>query len=197
MKLTKLACPLVLGLVVTVAASGCRKNPGYVTRIPGQFTELPKDQENRNPIQPAPPVIDTNLPPQVEHPQENPELRKNWPRDAEILKSDTVHFAFDSSAVRPAERPKVAAVADYLKSNPKNALEIDGHCDERGTEEYNRALGERRALALREELVRLGIDPLRIDTVTYGKDRPLDTGHNEAAWKQNRRGEFLVEVAPK
>jgi peptidoglycan-associated lipoprotein len=75
-------------------------------------------------------------------------------------------------------------------------VEVDGHCDERGTEEYNRALGERRALALREELISLGVDPNRIDTVSYGKDRPAETGHDEAAWRKNRRGEFLLETPP-
>ena len=84
-----------------------------------------------------------------------------------------------------------------MKANAQDALEIDGHCDERGTEEYNRSLGERRALALREELLRLGIDPMRIDTVSFGKDKPVDPGHDEAAWKLNRRGEFLLEVHPK
>ena len=74
---------------------------------------------------------------------------------------------------------------------------MDGHCDERGTEEYNRSLGERRALALREQLVGLGIDPALIDTVSYGKDRPVAPGHDESAWKQNRRGEFLLEEHPK
>ncbi len=199
MKLTKVAYLVVLGLVVTLAASGCRKNPGYVTRIPGQRTALPRYEEPAKPIEPPPPppIVKETPPVQEEHPQVSPEQRKDWPRDPDILKSDTVHFAFDSSAVRPSEKPKVTAVAEYLKANPKNALEVDGHCDERGTEEYNRALGERRALALREELVRMGIDPLRIDTVTYGKDRPIDPGHNEAAWAKNRRGEFLVEIAPK
>src|SRR5690348_12241425 len=68
-----------------------------------------------------------------------------WPEDASTFKSDTVHFAFDSSVIAPEEKSKVANVADYLKANAANAVKIEGHCDERGTEEYNRALGERRA----------------------------------------------------
>ena len=75
-------------------------------------------------------------------------------------------------------------------------MKIEGHCDERGTEEYNRALGERRALALREELARLGIDPGRVDTISYGKDRPVDTGRDESAHRKNRRGEFVVLTPP-
>ena len=75
-------------------------------------------------------------------------------------------------------------------------LLIEGHCDERGTEEYNRSLGECRALALRELLVAAGISPDRVHTVSFGKDKPADTGHSESAWGKNRRGEFIL-VLPK
>jgi len=126
----------------------------------------------------------------------DPNLRKDWPRDREMFKSDTAHFDLDSAVVKSADKPKVAAVADYLKSNTRDAVEIEGHCDERGTEEYNRALGERRAIALRAELVNLGVDPGRIDTISFGKDRPADPGHDESSWKQNRRGEFILEKHP-
>jgi peptidoglycan-associated lipoprotein len=132
----------------------------------------------------------------TEHPLPDPNERKDWPRDREVFKAYTAHFDFDSSVVKAADKPNVAAVADYLKSNAHDAVEIEGHCDERGTEEYNRSLGERRALALRESLIALGIDPGKIDTISYGKDRPVDPGHDEAAWKQNRRGEFILEKHP-
>jgi peptidoglycan-associated lipoprotein len=114
-----------------------------------------------------------------------------------MFKSDTVHFAFDSSVIRPEENSKVANVANYLKANSANAVKVEGHCDERGTEEYNRALGERRALALREMLVGLGIEPDRVDTLSYGKDRPEDPGHDESAWRVNRRGVFVLLSPPK
>ncbi len=71
-------------------------------------------------------------------------------------------------------------------------LIIEGNCDERGTEEYNRSLGERRALALREALSNAGIDPQRIRTISYGKDKPADPGHDESAWAKNRRGDFVL-----
>ena len=73
---------------------------------------------------------------------------------------------------------------------------VEGHCDERGTEEYNRSLGERRALALRELLVAAGVSADRVHTLSFGKDKPVETGHNEAAWSKNRRGEFIL-VLPK
>ena len=116
--------------------------------------------------------------------------------DREAFKADTVYFDFDKSAVKPSEAPKIETVVDYLKKNPNDALLIEGHCDERGTEEYNRALGERRALALRELAIKLGLDAERVRTLSYGEDRPADPGHNEAAWAKNRRGEF-VRLLPK
>jgi peptidoglycan-associated lipoprotein len=102
-----------------------------------------------------------------------------------------VYFDYDSSRIRPSEDPKLQAVAAYLKSNP-GKLVVEGHCDERGTAEFNRALGERRALAAREELVKDGADGSRITTISYGSDRPADMGHDEAAWAKNRRCEFSV-----
>jgi peptidoglycan-associated lipoprotein len=102
-----------------------------------------------------------------------------------------VYFDYDSARIKPSEESKLEAVAAYMKSNP-GKLVIEGHCDERGTAEYNRALGERRAIAAREELVKLGVDASRISTISYGKDRPIDLGHDEAAWGKNRRDEFVV-----
>jgi peptidoglycan-associated lipoprotein len=114
----------------------------------------------------------------------------------DILAAQTVYFDFDRSAVKKTEQGKVKAVADYLKKNAADKLLIEGHCDERGTEEYNRALGERRALALREYLARLGIGADRVRTLSFGEDRPAAQGQNEAAWSKNRRGEFIVLRKP-
>jgi peptidoglycan-associated lipoprotein len=100
-----------------------------------------------------------------------------------------VYFDYDSARIRPSEDSKLQAVAAYLKSNP-GKLVVEGYCDERGTAEFNRALGERRALAAREELVKQGADGSRITTISYGSDRPADMGHDEAAWAKNRRCEF-------
>ena len=102
-----------------------------------------------------------------------------------------VYFDYDSAKVRPNEVSKIETVAAQLKSGTSK-LVVEGHCDERGTAEYNRALGERRAQAVREELVRIGVSADRISTVSYGKDRPADMGHDEAAWAKNRRCEFII-----
>jgi peptidoglycan-associated lipoprotein len=93
--------------------------------------------------------------------------------------------------VQDNEQAHVAAVAQALGTDLNAKLVIQGHCDERGTEEYNRSLGERRALALRESLAKAGVDPMRIRTISFGKDQPEDPAHNEGAWSKNRRGVFI------
>ena len=75
-------------------------------------------------------------------------------------------------------------------------MAVEGHCDERGTEEYNRSLSERRALSIRERLVNLGVSASRVTTEAFGEDKPADLGHDEAAWSKNRRGEFILLVPP-
>ena len=102
-----------------------------------------------------------------------------------------VYFDYDSARVKPSEMSKLEAVANALKANTKKLI-IEGHTDERGTAEYNRALGERRAGSAREALIRLGIDTSRISTVSYGKEKPADPGHDEAAGAKNRRDEFVI-----
>ena len=102
-----------------------------------------------------------------------------------------VHFGFDSSAVAAGERGKLQAVADFCRSD-RNSIIIAGFTDERGTPEYNRGLGERRALTVREELIKLGVPPHRLQTVSFGAELPADSGSNESAWAKNRRAEFGV-----
>jgi peptidoglycan-associated lipoprotein len=116
----------------------------------------------------------------------------DYNQDRAALAANTVHFAFDSAVVKQGEESNIAAVATALGANVSDKLLIEGHCDERGTEEYNRALGERRALALREALAKAGVSPDRIRTISYGKDKPANPGHDESAWSQNRRGEFIL-----
>jgi peptidoglycan-associated lipoprotein len=103
-----------------------------------------------------------------------------------------VFFDFDKAEVRDDGRDALAKDAEWLKKYPTIRFRIEGHCDERGTREYNLALGERRANAAKEYLASLGIDASRIETVSYGKERPFDPGHDEGAWSKNRRAHFLV-----
>jgi peptidoglycan-associated lipoprotein len=201
MKLTKFAKLLVLGLVLTVAASACHKKPVGVTPLPGAKAGAPPEMAGGGVMKPTPFPVETGPTGQpitepTGHPSNLPGLHEGWIEDAQALKADAVYFDFDSSVIKTAEKPKVVAVADYLKANSANAVRVEGNCDERGTEEYNRALGERRALAVREELIRLGIPPTNVDTISYGKDKPVDPGHDESAWKKNRRDDFIVLTPP-
>jgi outer membrane protein OmpA-like peptidoglycan-associated protein len=194
MKLTRFTTLLVLGLVLTLAASACRKRPGEITHIPGRTPTQVKDVPDTSPVNPNATATGTNT---SGIPQPDPKQFENYTPNAEIFKANTAYFDFDSSVLKDSEKSKVGAVADYLKANKADALRIEGHCDERGTEEYNRSLGERRALALREDLVAQGVDAAHIITLTFGKDRPAAPGHDEAAWKMNRRGEFILLTPPK
>ena len=103
-----------------------------------------------------------------------------------------VLFAYDSAAINPSEQFKIQLAADYLKNTAGKAVIVEGHCDERGTNEYNRTLGERRAQAVRDALVNLGVDSSNIQTKSLGEDMPVDPGHDEAAWDKNRRAEFVI-----
>jgi peptidoglycan-associated lipoprotein len=101
-------------------------------------------------------------------------------------------FDYDKAELRADARDVLAANATWLKSHPTVAFTIEGHCDERGTAQYNLALGDRRANSAKEYLVSLGIDSGRIKTVSYGKERPFATQHDEEAWAKNRRAHFVV-----
>lgn len=104
-----------------------------------------------------------------------------------------VYFDFDQSGINAEMRPIVTSNANYMKDNPNTVIVIEGNCDERGTNEYNLALGERRAINVKEYMINLGIDPARIRTVSYGEERQLFMDQTELDWSQNRRADFIVE----
>lgn len=106
----------------------------------------------------------------------------------------TVNFDFDSSVIRSDARQVLDNNVYYLKENKSVEIQIEGHCDERGSIEYNMALGERRAMAIKKYLIASGISSSRITTVSFGKERPVAFGHDESSWAQNRRGNFVVTV---
>lgn len=103
----------------------------------------------------------------------------------------TVHFGYDKSSLDSSAKKDIAANADWMKKNPGVKVQIEGHCDNRGTIEYNVALGERRANAVKAYMVSLGVAADRLSTISYGKEKPLDTADNEAAWAKNRRANFV------
>lgn len=202
-------------VALAVAGSGCKKNPKNVTPIPRGGSSAPVAAvEPSGPIRTSP-AVPTNPPQRSGTLPSDPNagsqdltpkpldpnstgtplpdnLRYGRLEDRAMFAADTVYFEFDRSNVRSSETDKVKRVAEFLKGNPLHDLAVEGHCDERGTEEYNRALGERRALSVRESLVSLGISASRITTTSFGEDQPADPGHDDQAWTKNRRAEFII-----
>jgi peptidoglycan-associated lipoprotein len=107
-----------------------------------------------------------------------------------------VYFEFDRYELLETTRSALGELAQALRANPQLGLLLEGHADERGTPEYNLALGERRAQAVKDFLVAAGVDASRISTVSYGEERPLDPAHEEPAWALNRRVHFVVRPVP-
>jgi peptidoglycan-associated lipoprotein len=191
MKNMKLIYPLAFALVITLATTGCHNHkPMNPTPLPGPARSGIDDQNNQNTLPPGNTMNPDNSANGI--PVANADTFDNMTEDRAALAAYTVHFAYDSAAIKSSEQANLQSVASALSSDANAKLLIEGNCDERGTEEYNRSLGERRSLAAREALAKLGIDPSRVRTISYGKDKPSDTGHDEAAWKANRRDEFVL-----
>ena len=188
----KLIYPLAFALAITLATTGCHNHKvGKTTPLPGQ--PQPVVGEDKNPSTLPPPGNTMNPDNNVSGiPVANADTFDNMTEDRAALAAYTIHFAYDSAAIKSSEHVSLQSVASALSSDANAKLLIEGNCDERGTEEYNRSLGERRALAAREALAKLGIDPSRVRTISFGKDKPMDTGHDEAAWKANRRDDFVL-----
>jgi len=124
--------------------------------------------------------------------QTRPGPRPGSQEDLVANVGDRVFYDFDKSDLKPEARRTIERWAGWLKQYPNVTVTVEGHCDERGTREYNIALGERRAAAAKNYLVAQGIDARRVATISYGKERPAVVGSNEAAWSQNRRGVMVV-----
>jgi peptidoglycan-associated lipoprotein len=189
---------LTVALLLCAGAVGCKPKPKNPTPIPTGKMGVRADEDpfgpgKGRPIPPdQPPVTNQGINPGEVIPPTGGWDRDRFASDREAFAANTVYFDLDRATVKASEQSKIEAVAGYLRSNPAHAVEIEGHCDERGTEAYNLSLGERRALAIREYLVNLGIDPQRVHTISYGETHPVDLGHNESAWKKNRRGVFIL-----
>jgi len=196
MKINKLIHLVALTITLFLAA-GCHKGLQKTTPLPGWAQKPPGNDEGLKPIDSGIKTADTTaigkdgLVPMGSIPLNTWKVSADQP-----FKGDTVYFDFDKATIKSGETSKLDSIASRMKSMQGKALRIEGHCDERGTEEYNRSLGERRAQALREYLVRAGMDAQMIDTISYGEDRPAVPGHNEAAFSKNRRGEFVVLEPP-
>jgi peptidoglycan-associated lipoprotein len=190
-----------LSVALVAGVTGCKHRPPMTTPIPDDTGGPPKPAaSSANPdnggVASTPAPVTTDAIP-LSNGDYAPLFDGAHNEDHEKFKNDTIYFDFDSSTIKESEEAKLQDVATYFKDNKKvEGLIIEGNCDERGTEKYNLSLGERRALAAREYLANLGVDPHRLKTVTYGASKPVDPAHDESAWKQNRRDDFVL-VTPK
>lgn len=142
------------------------------------------------PVQTVEPVVQQAPPTPPPAPEAAPPPA---PRTVEVMPV-SIYFAFDSSELAPESLAALQALFGQARQRPDQDLRIEGNCDERGSEEYNVALGQRRADAAKKYLVDLGLDAGRITTVSYGKERPRSLGHDEAAWRENRRDDLMVKI---
>jgi peptidoglycan-associated lipoprotein len=190
----------VASLVLMLGATGCKRPEKGVTPISGRdAAPIDTGTTSNPPLGGMPGDGDDLTSTDLDNgmiPQAGLGTFEGYIMDPEAFAGQTIYFDFDSSVVKLSEIDKVNAVGDELKLRPMVKLLIDGHCDERGTEEYNRALGDRRALSTREVLVKYGIDRDRIRTRSWGEDMPADPGHDQAAWARNRRAEFIMLLPP-
>lgn len=147
----------------------------------------------------VPEPVPQEVPPEPDMTEED-RVQPELPGDVEELNQylrdqgliGDVYFDFDKSELRAEATEQLARNADWLREHPDYAVTLEGHCDERGTNEYNLALGERRANAAKSYLVSLGIDGGRLTTISYGEERPVCTQSTEACWQRNRRAHFVV-----
>ena len=175
---------LVMSLIcLALLLTGCPKRP----MVPQVAAPAPTPPAAATAPAPAPlPPAATPVPAPTPPPAAADEYKPN-----PALK--TVYFDFDKSGIRPAGAKILDASVGWLKTNPDQLVLIEGHCDERGTNEYNLALGERRAKAALGYLVSKGIDAERVTIVSFGKEKPVCSEHTEACWSRNRRDDFLTK----
>jgi peptidoglycan-associated lipoprotein len=180
---------IVLMVTLTVVAACAKKKPAPVSSAaPPPAVSAPAPAPGAPPP-PAPTrVEESTVAPIAEDTIGNRSL-EDLNRDSPF---QPAYFALDSSELDDAGRVVVDANAAIMKRYPAWVVTIEGHCDERGTAEYNLALGERRAVAVKTYLVALGIAPDRLRTVSYGKEFPFDTAHSESGWSKNRRAHFVI-----
>lgn len=195
MKRTAILNLFIISLLL-VGATACKKRPTGITHIPGQKIGMqstaPTGPDSGGVFNPAfePDPATGSIP------FANQRSIDGRPQDRSKFANNTVYFELDSFSVKASEKAKIEEVAAYFKSNQEGDLLVEGHCDERGTEGYNLSLGDRRANALREYLVNLGVSAERVHIVSFGESRPAGSGGGEESWSKNRRGEFVfVEPA--
>ncbi|SVD59139.1 uncharacterized protein METZ01_LOCUS411993 [marine metagenome] len=186
---------LVLAALMAATSTGCKTKPKNITPIPGGNASVAGSgsllgRDSSGTVNGGGDVVTVDQSGNIG--LSDLDEFENMLMDRDALATQTVYFELDRSEIHPDDLDKVEAVAGILAQDAQNKVLIEGHCDERGTEEYNRALGERRALSVRDALSGLGVSADRVRTMSYGEDRPADPGLNDAAYSRNRRGEFVL-----
>jgi peptidoglycan-associated lipoprotein len=176
-------------VALTLLLAGCPKRPAMTAATAPPPVPPPAAAPPTPAPAPAPAPVPAPVAPPTAAPAP-PAPPKEY-RTNDALKP--IFFAFDKSNIRPDDAKVLDATAAYLKANPGQLVLIEGHCDERGTSEYNLALGERRAKSAMNYLVANGVEPGRITTISYGKERPVCSEHTEACWSRNRNDTFLTK----
>ncbi|HPW16927.1 MAG TPA: peptidoglycan-associated lipoprotein Pal [Candidatus Aminicenantes bacterium] len=171
---------LAVVLVFSLAVS-CKKKPKEVPPPPPQQQEQPVVEKVEAPVVREPRLTEEEM-----------FLQKSLDQINSEKPLGSVYFDYDRSLIRDDARPVLDANAAWMKKFRTVKVLVEGHCDERGTEEYNLALGEKRAKAAQDYLLSLGVASDRIKIISYGKSQPVNPGHDEAAWQMNRRAQFLV-----
>jgi peptidoglycan-associated lipoprotein len=191
-----IGCIVVLSFGALVSG-GCAKKDVVKTEEPVTAVQsVPPAQEYAKPIEeakPAPtPVVETPTK-EASIQQETPKEGMQGMQESQLQNElQKIYFNFDSADLSDDSRSKLAKNAELLAKQTSVKLRIEGNCDERGSDDYNMALGERRAKAARDYLVNLGVQPDRLTVISYGEEKPADAGHDEAAWEKNRRDEFVI-----
>jgi peptidoglycan-associated lipoprotein len=190
MRIRSASVAVLTGLVVASLALGAcaPKKPPVARPLPPPPPTTPEAPPPPAPVAPVAEKPVVTAPPVVEDPMATrsiDELNRDSPMRV-------AYFDYDSAELSAEARAALDANAAVLKKYPTWTVTIEGHCDERGTAEYNLALGERRAVAAQSYLVALGIPASRVKTVSYGKEFPFDPGHDESAWAKNRRAHFVI-----
>jgi peptidoglycan-associated lipoprotein len=162
------AALVILGVIALIGVGGCSKKPAPAPVVPPPATS----GDTSGATTPKPPATPATTPSPVR------------------LQIQDAFFDYDQSELKPEARAVLTQDAEYLMQNPKVRVTIEGHCDERGTNEYNLALGDRRARAVRDFLINYGVEAARIETMSFGEERPFAPGNDESAWSQNRRAHF-------
>jgi peptidoglycan-associated lipoprotein len=176
---------IAMGMMLSLLAAGCAK------KVETAQQSVTPPEERVTPQTPASPEESMK--------EQSPTVKESEmaPPGSSISATSTslemIHFDYDKATIRPDAKATLEKHAKWLQANPKAKIQIQGHCDERGTNEYNLALGERRAQTTKRFLTAMGIDGRRLDTISYGEERPTCIEHNESCYGKNRRAEFIVE----